>query len=105
VHETDKNVLLLTSTSRNALNLVAKIKDFNNRKIHFILIGELQPTQQYLDQNILLVTNDNHKVIDCLLKNGFDHPVIRDFHKTTAQLEQTSLNSSRFRNSLRNYMK
>lgn len=62
----------MTSTNEKSMRLVDAINKKKNKNIDLILLGELKPNAQYLNDSVVLVTHDPKQVISFLRVNGFD---------------------------------
>lgn len=84
--------------------MVESVRKAGSEWFDLMLLGEVRPSQDFLDERIVLVTHDVQRVLNFLVENGFDSPSLRNYQKHLS-LEKHSVASSGFRNTIANIMR
>jgi hypothetical protein len=83
---------------------VESLRKSGSELFDVVLLGEMKPSNDFLDERIVLVTHDVQKILNFLVENGFDSPSLRNYQKHLT-VEKNSVSSSGFRNTVANIMR
>jgi hypothetical protein len=66
----NKKNLVLASANESSIEVIKELKKAKITHFHFILLGRLNPCEQYLEDSVILVSSDRRAIIDFLFNNN-----------------------------------